>query len=306
MRPSWVAASVRARLVATHGVGRERVLEIARCASLADATTALASTAYGDAVRAGADLAEAQRAVAATALWQMRVLAGWLPPGAALHARVLVAWFEIANLDERLAELDGMPSRRPFDPGSLGSASRRIAGASSTSDLRLALAASDWGDPGSDEPADIARAVRLRWARRVLDAVPAAAPWALGAVALLLARDLAAGGRPRGALFRLPELGRGVADAADITGLTRRLSPRASWVLAGIDDAGALWTAEVRWWRRVEEDARALLVRSSDGMSVLTGAAALVAVDARRVSAALAAAARGGSASALEVLDAVA
>jgi hypothetical protein len=217
-----------------------------------------------------------------------------------------VAWFEIANLDERLAELEGMPSRRPFDLGSLGSASLRIAGASSASDLRVALAASDWGDPGSDEPAEIARAVRLRWARRALDAIPASAPWALGAVALLLARDIAAGGRPRGALLRLPELGQGIADAADIPGLVRRLSPRASWPLAGSDVAGALWTAEGRWWRRVEDDARALLVRGSDGMSVLTGAAALVAVDARRVSAALAAAARGGSPSALEVLDAVA
>jgi len=306
VRPSWVAASVRARLIATHGVGSERVREIARCGSLPEAVAALASTVYGDALRAGADLAEAQRAVAATALWQMRVLAGWLPPGAALNARALVAWFEIANLDERLAELDGMSSRQPFDLGSLGSASRRIADASSARELRLALAASEWGDPGTDDPAGIARAVRLRWARRVLDGAPAAAAWALGGVALLLARDLAAGGRPRGDVFRLPELGRDVADAADISGLAGRLSPRASWVLAGIDDASALWTAEVRWWRRVEDDARGLLVSGAGGLPVLTGAAALVAVDARRVSAALAAAAQGGAAGALEVFDAVA
>jgi hypothetical protein len=301
-----VAATVRARVIATHGAGRERALAIAREASLGDAIAALASTTYGKAVRPGAGLADAQHAVATTALWQLRVLAGWLPPGAALRARVLVAWFEIANVDERLAELAGMPSRLQFDLGSLGSASRRVAAADSPADLRAALAASEWGDPGSDEPAVIARAVRLAWARRALDALPATAPWVLGAVALILARDLATGGRPQGAVSRLPELGHGVADVTDVPQLARRLSPRAAWALAGVEDADGLWIAEARWWRRVEGDARALLARGTDGVSVLTGAAALVAVDARRVSAALAAAARGGSDTALEVLDAVA
>ena len=123
----------------------------------------------------------------------------------------------------------------------------------------------------------------------------------------MLARDLATGGRPQGALSRLPELGHGLADAADIPQLAHRLSPRAAWALAGVHDADGLWIAEARWWRRVEDDARALFARGADGVSVLTGAAALVAVDARRVSAALAAAAaRGGSKAALEVLDAVA
>lgn len=306
MRPSWVAASVRARLIASHGIGRDRSLEIARQPSLAAAEAALAGSAYGDAVRPGADLAEAQRAVASTALWQLRVLAGWLPPGAALRARILAAWFEIANVDERLAELAGMPSRPQFDLGSLGSVSRRIGSAGSASDVRAALAASEWGDPGSDEPAAIARAMRLAWARRALDALPATAPWALGAVALMLARDLAAGHLPQGAVSRLPELGAGVTGAPDIPELARRLSPPAAWALAGVADADGLWIADVRWWRRVEDDARALLARGSDGISALTGAAALVALDARRVSAALASAARGGPPSALELLDAVA
>jgi hypothetical protein len=306
VKPSWVAASVRARLIASHGLGRDRAIEIARQTSLDAGVAALASSAYGDAVRPGANLADAQHAVAATALWQLRVLAGWLPPGAARAARVFAAWFEIANVDERLAELTGMPSRPQFDLGSLGSASRRIAAAGSTGDLRAALAASEWGDPGSDEPAAIARAVRVAWARRTLDALPTTTAWVLGSVALMLARDLAAGGRPQGVISRLPELGHGVADAADMTDLARRLSPRAVWALAGVDGADGLWIAEARWWRRVEDDARTLLARGSDGMSALTGAAALVAVDARRVSAALAGAARGGSASALEVLDAVA
>ena len=77
-----------------------------------------------------------------------------------------------------------------------------------------------------------------------------------------------AGRRPQGALSRLPELGHGVADAADLPELARRLSPRAAWALAGVHDADGLWIAEARWWRRVEDDARALLARGSDGMSV--------------------------------------
>jgi hypothetical protein len=307
VKPSWVAASVRARLIATHGLGRDRAIEIARQASLEAGVAALASSAYGDAVRPGANLADAQHAVATTALWQLRVLAGWLPPGAASAARILAAWFEIANVDERLAELTGMPSRPQFDLGSLASASGRVGAAGSTGDIRAALAASEWGDPGSDEPAAIARAIRVAWARRALDALPATTTaWVLGSVALMLARDLAAGGRPQGTISRLPELGHGVADAADLQDLARRLSPRAAWALAGVDGADGLWIAEARWWRRVEDDARTLLARGSDGMSALTGAAALLAVDARRVSAALTGAARGGSASALEVLDAVA
>lgn len=306
MRPSWVAASVRARLIAMHGLGRAGALELAARGALDDAVAALAGTVYGEAVRPGSDLAEAQRAIARTALWQLRVLAGWLPPGAAMRARVLAGWFEIANVDERLAELEGMASRDPFDLGALGSASRRIATAGSTADVREALTASEWGDPGGDEPGVIARAVRLAWARRALDTLPATAPWALGAVALLLARDLAEGSRPQGALARLPELGSGIADAGDIAGLAQRLSPRAAWALTGVEAGSALWIAELGWWRRVEHDARAMLARGSDGTSALTGAAALVLVDARRVSAALAAAARGGSPAALEVLDAVA
>lgn len=301
-----MAGSVRARLIATHGAGRERALEVARCSSLGEGIAALASTMYGDAVRPGAGLADAQRAVAATALWQLRVLAGWLPPGAAPRARVLAAWFEIANIDERIAELAGMESHPQFDLGSLASVSRQVGGTTSAAGLRAVLASSEWGDPGGDAPAAIARALRLAWARRALDSLPGAATWTLGAVALLLARDIASGGGPQGALSRLPELGRDVAGAADIPELARRLAPRAAWVLSGVDDATGLWMAEARWWRRVETDARALLARSPDGVSALTGAAALVAVDARRVSAALAAAARGGSPSTLEVLDAVA
>ena len=87
VRPSWVAASVRARLIAAHGLGRERALEISRRPSLDAGIAALASSAYGEAVRPGANLADAQHAVATTALWQLRVLAGWLPPGAAQSAR---------------------------------------------------------------------------------------------------------------------------------------------------------------------------------------------------------------------------
>ena len=70
MKPSWVAASVRARLIAAHGIGRDRALEVSRQPSLAAGIAALASSSYGDALRPDANLADAQRSVATTALWQ--------------------------------------------------------------------------------------------------------------------------------------------------------------------------------------------------------------------------------------------
>ena len=43
------------------------------------------------------DLGSAQRAIAETALWHVRVLAGWMPPRGIELVRILAAWFELAN-----------------------------------------------------------------------------------------------------------------------------------------------------------------------------------------------------------------
>lgn len=69
--------------------------------------------------------------------------------------------------------------------------------------------------------------------------------------------------------------------------------------------SGGRWEAEVRWWARVESDARVLSARPQPEPGTVVGMAALLAVDARRVCIALELAARGG-ADAREWFDAVA
>jgi hypothetical protein len=305
VKASWVAGTVRARSLADRCLGRERAHDVASCATLADAVARLAGTPYGARMRAAMGLAEAQRSLAETALWHLRVLGGWLPPGGAPRVRSLAAWFELANVDARLAELTGLPSGQPFALGTLGSAARSIAGASSTTGLRASLAASPWGDPGSDDAAEIARALRLAWARRLLADAPEARAWALGGIALLLARDLAFGRRLTGLPGALPSgLATRVEGAADIAELARQLPDDAAWALADIHAPEQLWIAEWRWWQRVEQDAWRLVRGGAGGPPVVTGTAALLAVDAHRIAAALATAAHGGTNAALEMFDA--
>ncbi|HXM58402.1 MAG TPA: hypothetical protein VOB72_23580, partial [Candidatus Dormibacteraeota bacterium] len=76
------------------------------------------------------------------------------------------------------------------------------------------------------------------------------------------------------------------------------------WVLDGVDGAEALWLAEARWWSRVEADAGRLVRARRQGPSTIVGVAALLAADAWRVRAALAAAALGPAGR--EAFDAVA
>ena len=103
LSPGWVAGSVRARHLLARRLGRSDAWALAQAPSLDDALERLAGSAYGHRCRPGLDLADAQRAVAGTALWHVRVLAGWTPPRGLEPVRALAAWFEIANVDDRLA-----------------------------------------------------------------------------------------------------------------------------------------------------------------------------------------------------------
>jgi hypothetical protein len=68
--------------------------------------------------------------------------------------------------------------------------------------------------------------------------------------------------------------------------------------------ADALWTAESRWWARVERDGFDMLRRPGYTEAPAIGAVAVLAADCRRVTAALELAARGGATQ--EALDALA
>jgi hypothetical protein len=328
MSAGWVAGSVRSQAMARHRIGTAAARRLASTGSLAEALAVLAHSPYRRAARAdrtpgpAGRLAGAQRGVAETLLWNLRVLAGWLPAAGAERLRLLAGWFEIANVDELLRALAGQPAEPPFRLGTLATAWPRLAGSGSAAELRTALAASPWGDPGGTGDRDIAAGMRLAWAGRVAARVPAARPWAAGGAALLVARERFAAVppavlRPVPAAATARLLGPGWSAAGSLPELAAALPPDARWALARVAEPLDLWMAELRWWKRVAADAARLLAGRGPGggwrggpaggfgPERMLGAVALLAADAWLVRGALELAARGGNATAEEALEEV-
>jgi hypothetical protein len=293
----WVAASVRARLLLRRRIGRERASHLARTSSLRDALLGLTGTAYGRELDPALGLEAAQRTVAAATLLHLRLLSGWLPPGRAEFLRALAAWFELVNVEDRLAYLHGAELRAPFDLGGLASAWPKASHAVSPLELREALAASAWGDPGGERPEEIHLGLRASWALRVLADVPELGHLVAGALALLLGRELFVTGRPVELLLgrHVSAVGSGWEHARTFAELHAALPPRAAWVLEGVEGPEGLWRAEVAWWARAERDGEELVRRSREGRASVAGAVLLLAVDAWRTASALTAAAAGGA-----------
>ncbi|MFI9847019.1 hypothetical protein ACIHFD_59090 [Nonomuraea sp. NPDC051941] len=286
MTASWVAGATRARALVRRRAGTACARRIAACGSVREAVALLGDTPYGHDVRRGHSLAEAQWAVLATLLWHLRVLAGWLPREGGQMVRGLARWFELANVDELICRLTGGEAEPEFALGSLGTAWQRLRLCGSLSEVRAALAASPWGDPGGASPREIQLSMRLAWAERVIETVPQARPWALGATALLLARTHQAEGARLAERCRVL-VGQGALDASSIREMAERLPTAARWVLHEIEDPRELWRGEERWWQRVEDDGRDLLAGAGFTAGPALGAVAVLAADARRVRAAL-------------------
>lgn len=306
MSARWVAGGVRARAMTRRRLGREAVRGLAGAPSLDAALAALVSTPYSHDVTRQASLAEAQRAVTSTVLWNCRVLSGWVPREGAAILRVLAGGLEIANVADLQLHWSGQRVPRPYALGGLATAWPRLASVTGPDQLQQTLAASPWGDPGGTDPHTVGLALRTALADRVTAAVPQARDWAAGATALLVARELV-GGRtlpPRAALGAAHVLGARAPAAHDLPELADALPRGGRWALDGVSRPGDLWAAEARWWSRVENDAFGLVRGATEGPGVLVGAVALMATDAWRVCAALEIAARGGRSA--EVLDAVA
>lgn len=347
-----MAASVRAKAMARRRAGAGLCREAAALGSLQQALAVFEQTGYGpelitagNAARdrhsaTGADpsgesgngpevgLAAAQHATRRSVLWQLRVLAGWLPVSGARMVRAAGAVFELENitvlarrLQEAAAAEAGDPLRRSaalpeyFDLGGLATAWPRLSHAGTYSELVEALRTSPWGDPGS--PPDLADTLTVVWFRRLAAAAPQARRWMVAASALLAARRVLAvpgpevtpdaGIRPEpgNRLFTLlqPMIGSAWTEAQDVASFRAALPAAAAPVLEGIEDPGGLWRAEAALRARAEEDAFSLLRSGLPGPDIAVGAIAVLAMDAWRVRAALAAAASGGGS---EVLDAVA
>ena len=297
---SWVAAEVRARLLAQHRLGRANARELARSTSLEDALDRLRDTPYAHPLEGADGLANAQHRLAASVLWNMRVLAGWLPPGGAEPLRVLAAWFEIANVQARLAYFQGPGPPAAFELGTLETASRRLAITAGPAEMRQVLARSAWGDPGGEEPAAILSWMRAAWYRRFHALVPEAAGWADAALVLWCAR--ARFGPAPG--FKIPSVHVPAPDATSPAEMAAMLPGRLAWVVDGLGAQDRLWVGEARWWRRVEQDSIRMLSGWRPGPGTAVATAALLAADAWRIRAVLGAVARGRGAE--EALDAVA
>jgi hypothetical protein len=302
----WVAGSVRARALARRRLGAAAARRRAASGSLPEALRALADTYYDRGIRPGQTLAEAQQAIAGTILWDLRVLAGWLPRGGVSLLRTMAGWFEIANVDELMQAMAGRQAGQMFQLGALATAWPRLRTAGSPAALRTALAGSAWRDPGTDAASAIRLGMRARWAARVAGYGDPARTWAAGAAALLVAGERFAAGRqlPAAVADGTPGLLGQAAEAAMLGELAARLPAGIRWVLDGISSPDDLWRAEAAWWARVERDGFMLLRISGLDSGPVLGAVAVLAADAWRVRAALEIAARGGGP--LEVYDAVA
>ncbi len=297
MSAGWVAGSVRARALARRRLGAEETRRLASCGSLSDALRMLAATAYGASLRPEQPLAAAQREIAGSVLWDLRVLAGWLPSEGVPLLRVLGAWFELANVDELLQSIAGRPAEAEFQLGALATAWPRLRQAASNGELRAALAASAWHDPGGESTYALRLGLRAQWAARVAALGEPARTWAAGAVAMLVACERFAAGRaldPGIIGSALGLLGPTALRAATLQEMASGLPSRAAWILAGITAPADLWRAEQAWLARVERDGLRLLRTSGLDSGTVLGAVAVMAGDAWRVRAALEIAARGG------------
>ncbi|MDR3658704.1 MAG: hypothetical protein P4L48_24560 [Mycobacterium sp.] len=296
MSAQWVAGNVRARALLNRrlGVGRARVL--AAMNSLTDAQHALAATAYGRDITVGQPALDTDHAVCAALLWHLRVLAGWQPAQGAQAIRALAAGFEASNIVAHARRLAGAPAPAPHVLGALATAWSRLSETSSLAELRSTLTETMWGDPASESPSDIALAVQIGWAARVANAVPEARAWACTRLALTVARRRLVEQRelPEPVLMRARLMLGAAAAATDLASFADALATRFHWVLDGITEADGLWTAEARWWARVEADGLAMLGRGEFTRARTIGAVAVLATDAWRCRAALAMASRGG------------
>ncbi|MGY1577812.1 V-type ATPase subunit [Streptomyces sp. MN13] len=305
MSAGWVAGVTRARALRTRCLGVEGIREVAASPTLEDALRYLSATPYRRDITPGATSAEAQRAVSATVLWHLRILAGWQPAVGANAVRALAAGFEISNTEDHLRALVAGPRQPgagrlrlpPYRLGGLATAWGRLARTRTPSELRTTLAASVWGDPGGDSPAAVATGMRVSAAVRLAVAVPDAARWAAARLAVLFGREVFVVGR------RMPDvsarraarlLGRRAVAAGSYADFRQALPPAARWLLDDVDEAADLWRAEARWWDDVERDGLELLRRLRFGPQPVVGVVALLSADAWRTRGALELAARGG------------
>jgi len=231
-----------------------------------------------------------------------------MPAGGTGLAQAAAGAFERDNVVALARRLDGgRATGDSFDLGALATSWRRLRTAASREELAQALRSSRWGETGSDAREVLPDVLTLVWLRRLVAVAPQARPWAGAACALIAARlVLVDSAVPRSRVRELvrPTLGRTWEAARDVAQFQACMPPWLQPVFRGIEAPEELWRAEAAMRATVEADGFRLLRSSPPGPGVVLGAIAVLAMDAWRVRAALAAAASGTGSS--EVLDAVA
>ncbi len=305
MSASWVAAAVRARGLLDRRLGPDRTSGLGAETSLDEAVTALADSSYGRYVHRGMTLADAERAVDATVLWHMRILAGWGPALSGTSLRLLAGGFEIENIEDLLLRFAGAPVSTPFELGALSLSWSRLAGAGSAGELRRRLAESSWGDPGAEDLGTVRFGLRLVWAQQVANGFPFLRRLAVGAARLAVARADAESVILDGRALRIARsLIASDPSSSESSSLPAREEPSTDARMQGRPGSDRLWETEVQWWSQAESTASTLSATSNPSESMVVGVVLLLAVDAWRVRAALETAAAREMA--VEAIDALA
>ncbi len=307
MTAGWVAAATRGDALTRRLLGPDGARQLAAADSWPDARAQLATSFYGTELSAEADRATARRTATAATIWQLRVLAGWLPVGGSGLARLFAGPIEIANIESHLADLNGDAATTGVSLGSLAVAWPRVAATTSPQQLREVLTHSPWGDPGGLDPVAVSVGLQVAWARRLIRQVPETAEWAKGGMAVLIAREVFAFERDLAAPTGR-ELDRLVSNrwrqATTVTELADLLPEAAAWALSDVASPADVWRAELAVARRVATDAAALASTLRATKTTVAAMMALLLMDLRRVSAAIEVVGRDPNPT--EVFDAVA
>ncbi len=293
MSAGWVAGTVRGRSIAARRLGPDGETMLAATADLASALDYLDHTGYGHHLQSGLGLEDAQHAIGSTALWHLRVLAGWLPPRGGEVIRIIGGWFEAHNLVDHALHLGAGTAIGPrYDLGALATVWPSARAAGSLDALATVLRANGWGHPDVGDLDAVLHAIGAGWGRRLADGATERPAWGEALVAIELAKNLLVEpGRPVGWRDRLTS--RVAADVCSIDEMVRGLPDDATWVLDGVDDVR---DAVPRWWERVAHDADRGLAGTSMDRDAVTCAGMALVVDAHRVQGMLAQAwRRGGS-----------
>ncbi|WP_296664539.1 hypothetical protein [Demequina sp.] len=305
MSAAWVAATVRVRALAAGRAGPAGAARVAAAGSLAEVGELFSHWSYGSRVTDPTTPGGLQRATRETLLWQYRVLAGWTPPRETKILRAAAMEFERDNILMRLRELEGGRLESPYALGALDTSWGLVRHAESPEVLRELLAATGWGEAPADGQGQLADVLSATWLATVAREVPVTAPSASRHAALIAARvrfvDLA---EPCAELRRRlrPLLGSGWEPVEDLPGFVAALPREAREVFAGVSAPHELWRAESHLYGLMEAEATALLRSGTPSAEVVAAGLALLAADAWRIQAAVAAVESGRAA--WEVLDA--